>query len=49
MSAVARRNGLESFHLVRNGSESFLDKTGTKAARTWIVETYKHSAAHTPG
>ena len=27
---------------MRNGSESFLDKTGIKAARAWVVETYKH-------
>ena len=42
MWAVALRNGHESFHFVRNGSESFLDKTGIKAARAWVVETYKH-------
>ena len=30
MWAVALRNGHESFHFVRNGSESFLGSTGTK-------------------
>ena len=29
MWAVALRNGHESFHFVRNGSESFLDKPET--------------------
>ena len=37
MWAVALRNGHESFHFVRNGSESFLGevryKAGTKASR----------------
>ena len=30
------RNGHESFHFVRNGSESFLGSTGTKTTRTWM-------------
>ena len=29
--AVALRNGHESFHFVRNGSESFLGRTGTNS------------------
>ena len=40
--AVALRNGHESFHFVKNGSESFLGKTSTKAARTGMVCAYKH-------
>ena len=42
MWAVALRNGHESFHFVRNGSESFLYKRSIKAASTWVVGTYKH-------
>ena len=33
---------MESFHFVRNGLESFLGRTGIKAARTWVVWTDKH-------
>ena len=40
MWAVALRNGHESFHFVRNGSESFLGNTSIKAAgHGWLRHT----------